>query len=88
MRRFSRTLAIAMSPALCAAGVARADHAPVDQPGPPLSVPASDLAAALQCSTNLTQVERTPVLLVPGTTLAPENYSWNWVRALAAMRWP
>ncbi len=48
----------------------------------------ADPADALSCSTDLSRAQTTPVLFVPGTTLAPENYSWNWLRALAAERRP
>ena len=48
-----------------------------------------DLRASLQCNMNLRQAQRPPVLLVPGTTLLPdENYAWNYVPALDAMGWP
>ena len=88
MVRFSRTLATVMSFTLCAVGTARAAYAPVDQPGPPLSVPTAQLAQALHCSTDLSAANRPPVLFIPGTALAPENYSWNWLRALDSMGWP
>src|SRR4051794_24029893 len=48
----------------------------------------ADPASALDCSTDLSRADRTPVLFVPGTTLAPENYSWNWLRALEQAHWP
>jgi hypothetical protein len=52
-------------------------YAPVDHPGPPLSVPQSDLDASLQCNGNL--ASHTPVLLVPGTGGdPPQNYGWSW----------
>jgi Lipase (class 2) len=57
-------------------------YAPVNQPGPPLSVPQSQLDAALQCSGNLA-AGPTPVLLVHGTGSNPhDNFSWNWGPAL------
>jgi pimeloyl-ACP methyl ester carboxylesterase len=58
------------------------NYAPVDQPGPPLSVPQSDLNASLQCSGN-PDTGPTPVLLVHGTGSNPhDNFSWNWEPAL------
>jgi pimeloyl-ACP methyl ester carboxylesterase len=48
----------------------------------------ADPESALHCPTDLARADRTPVLFVPGTTLAPENYSWNWLRALDAAHWP
>ncbi len=68
---------------------ARASYAPVDQPGPPLSVPTATLQAALACDGSLSGSSREPILLVPGTTLNPQSdFSWNWERALQALNWP
>ena len=64
-------------------------YAPLDQPGPPLSVPAATLRAALTCTAGVAHARRAPILLVPGTNLDPApNYSWNYERAFAAMGWP
>ena len=47
------------------------------------------LRAGFQCNMDLQQAQRPPVLLVPGTTLLPEeNYAWNYVPALDALGWP
>ena len=62
--------------------------APVDQPGPALSVPAATLATSLSCHGRLAHAPRRPILLVPGTTLTPAEFSWNWERALSARHWP
>src|SRR5437868_1874022 len=72
--------------ALLAAGPALArDFAPVDRPGPPLSVPASALAQAFACRGDLASSPATPVLLVPGTGLTlSSNFSWNYERAFNA----
>jgi hypothetical protein len=57
-------------------------YAPLDQPGPPLTVPPAQLAASLSCTPNVDHAVRAPVLLVPGTTLTPDiNFSWNYERA-------
>ena len=64
--------------------------APLDRPGPALSVPKATLDAALTCNGPLTGLKQDPVLLVPGTTVTPEpNFSWNYQRAFTAMgiRW-
>jgi triacylglycerol esterase/lipase EstA (alpha/beta hydrolase family) len=54
-------------------------YAPVDQPGPPLDVPAAKLGAALVCGKGVDAATRAPVLLVPGTgATADDNYSWNY----------
>ena len=64
-------------------------YAPVDRPGPPLSVPAPALAASLVCTPNVATSAHEPILLVPGTTLTPSvNFSWNYERALTALRLP
>jgi triacylglycerol esterase/lipase EstA (alpha/beta hydrolase family) len=80
--------------ALLAAAPALADtstgpYAPLDRPGPPLSVPAASLQASLTCTAGVANASRNPILLVPGTNLDPgPNFSWNYERALNAMHWP
>jgi len=45
--------------------------------------------ASFQCNMDLRLARRSPVLLVPGTTLTPDvNFSWNYVAAFDAMGWP
>jgi pimeloyl-ACP methyl ester carboxylesterase len=57
-------------------------YAPVDQPGPALSVPQDRLDDSLQCSGN-PATGPAPVLFVPGTGSNPRhNFSWNWEPAL------
>ena len=74
---------------LASAASARAGYAPLDQPGPPLSVPPNLLAASLTCTPDLGISRRTAVLLVPATTVTPqEQYSWNWEPALTRLRIP
>lgn len=64
-------------------------YAPLDRPGPTLSVPAATLRSALACTPGVTQAPRDPILLVPGTNLEPQsNYSWNYERAFSALGWP
>ena len=82
--------AAAMVVALPGAASATDGFAPLDRPGPALSVPKATLDAALTCSGPLTGLAKDPVLLVPGTTVTPEpNFSWNYQRAFTAMgiRW-
>jgi hypothetical protein len=58
-------------------------YAPVEQPGPPLSVPQGQLDAALDCTGDLASAGKTPVLLVHGTgSNPPHNFGWNWEPAL------
>ena len=53
--------------------------------GPELSVPAQQLAAALDCPRSLAGAGRAPVLLIPGTNLEPRNnFDWNYQPALTA----
>jgi len=64
-------------------------YAPPGRPGPPLDVPASDLAASLACTGSVTTAAREPVLLVAGTALTPaSNFSWNYERAFSQLRLP
>src|SRR5262245_29894779 len=47
------------------------------------------LRASFQCNMDLRSAQRPPILLVPGTTLKPdENFAWNYVPALDARGWP
>jgi triacylglycerol esterase/lipase EstA (alpha/beta hydrolase family) len=90
MSRFPALRRVAVTAALTAvaalpAGARAADpvFAPVDTPGPVLSVPADKLAAALQCSPGLDGATRAPVLLVQGTgATAKDNWSWTYEPAL------
>src|SRR5437899_1119306 len=64
-----------------AAGAATG-FAPLNRPGPALSVPVSTLRAALKCSGNFGTSTLEPVLLNPATGVSAEqNYSWNYERA-------
>jgi pimeloyl-ACP methyl ester carboxylesterase len=74
--------AIAAFALLIPASAGAVTYAPLDRPGPALTVPQDQLNAALQCSGNLA-TGPAPVLLVPGTGSNPEhNFSWNWEPAL------
>jgi triacylglycerol esterase/lipase EstA (alpha/beta hydrolase family) len=76
---------------LGAAGAAAATnpYAPLNRPGPRLSVPATALKTALSCTPGVARATRNPILLVPGTTLDPQpNFSWNYERAFSGMHWP
>ncbi|MCW2778442.1 MAG: Lipase [Frankiales bacterium] len=87
MRRLLPVLALL--PLLLVPGTARAAgtaYAPLDRPGPVLTVPAADLRRSLVCTGDLRA--RTPVLLVPGTTLTPAQFSWNYARAFRAQGRP
>ena len=78
---FAACLAIAAScTGACAASTGI--YAPLDRPGPALSVSQAALQRSLSCTGNLTDPAFEPVLLVPGTASAPhEVFSWNYERA-------
>ena len=81
--------AIVAASLLVPASAAAITYAPVDQPGPPLTVPKEKLDASLECPSSLAGAGRAPVLLVPGTGSNPEhNFSWNWEPALDALGIP
>ena len=50
-------------------------YAPPSQPSPALDVPLAQLRASLACAGDLAY--REPVLLVPGTTLTPQEFAWK-----------
>jgi triacylglycerol esterase/lipase EstA (alpha/beta hydrolase family) len=88
--------AVAALFALTSAGAATAappsagGFAPLDRPGPALSVPKADLDASLACDGPLTDLQQDPILLVPGTTMEPQvNFDWNYERAFTDLgrRW-
>jgi hypothetical protein len=64
------------------------EFAPLDQPGPRLSIPAAQLNAALACNGSLRGLRQDPILLVPGTTMEPTvNFAWNYERAFSRLGW-
>jgi hypothetical protein len=66
-----------------ASSAAAITYAPVDQPGPALSVPQSQLDSSLQCSGSLAGAAKAPLLLVPGTGGdPPQNFEWSWEPSL------
>jgi pimeloyl-ACP methyl ester carboxylesterase len=66
------------------AAAAEPAYAPLNEPGPPLSVPNAALASSLYCPSAPRRGELV-VLLVAGTGATPaEQYSWNYEPALTA----
>ena len=64
-------------------------YAPLNQPGPPLDVPQSALAASLTYTANVVHAKTNPILLVAGTTMTPDiNFSWNYERAFKEQNIP
>jgi pimeloyl-ACP methyl ester carboxylesterase len=83
LRRFLTMAAIpaALGAVWCAPAGA-ASFAPVNQPGPALTVPADQLAASLKCTPNVQSATSEPVLLESATGVnSDDNYSWNYERA-------
>lgn len=99
MRRQARiaaltALAMLLAPAAAVAGsqpaaASTGPYAPLNRPGPRLSVPAATLRAALVCHGRLAGGGKEPVLLSPATGVtAKQNYSWNYERAFTAQHRP
>jgi pimeloyl-ACP methyl ester carboxylesterase len=60
-------------------------YAPLNRPGPELTVPAAKLRKSLRCSGPLAHAAKEPVLLSPATGVTPkQNYAWNYERAFTA----
>jgi len=80
---------VAVAVLVLAPASAMAAYAPPNRPGPALSVPASKLVAALNCTGALRGASHEPVLLVPGTSLNPTtDYGYGWEPALRKLGWP
>jgi hypothetical protein len=64
-------------------------YAPIDQPGPALSVPQATLDAAFTCSQDPATATRDVILAVPPTALDPEmSYGWSYFPGFQANNWP
>ncbi|MEA2348369.1 MAG: hypothetical protein QOG62_2156 [Thermoleophilaceae bacterium] len=62
---------------------AAAAFAPLNQPGPRLSIPQKELKASLSCTDGVRNADREPVLLIPATTVnSRQNFGWNYEPAL------
>lgn len=86
VRLIRSVVAVCLAVSVAVAGPADAASPPT---GPRLPVGSSQLAKALQCTGAIEAGSRPPILLIHGTTSSVEaNWSWNWVRALDARRWP
>jgi hypothetical protein len=59
-------------------------YAPIDQPGPPLSVPTAELARSMRCSGDLASRGRAPVLFVTPTLVDPDEAYFGYERAFEA----
>ena len=75
-------VAALVAPSEGAASGAIGTYAPLNRPGPALSVSAATVTAAMKCVGNPATSAGEPVLLSPATGVTPdENYSWNYERA-------
>jgi pimeloyl-ACP methyl ester carboxylesterase len=87
-----RLLTTAVALVVLAPATAHAvDYAPVDRPGPALTVPQAELDASLACGSAapLAGATRSPVLLIHGTGSNPQkSFSWSWQPALDALGIP
>lgn len=83
-RLIAGAVAAAALLSLSTAGSAQAaDFAPVNTPGPALSVPVAQLQSRLACSPGVDHAAKAPVLLVQGTgATAKDNWSWTYEPAL------
>lgn len=75
--------------AFAPATVQAQQYAPLDQPGPSLTVPAAALKASVVCTADVAHARRPPVLLLSGTAINSHSmYGWNVERALHADQVP
>ena len=83
-------IALASATAISAAPASAASpYAPLDRPGPKLTVPTATLKAALECTATSPIRRLQPVLLNPATGVTvDENFSWNYERAFIAQKRP
>jgi hypothetical protein len=88
MRLASLAATLSLAAAIPASAATPA-YAPLDQPGPALSVSPVQLKASLYCQPSVRGAKVEPVLLNPATGVTPaENYSWNWEPALEKLGIP
>ncbi|WP_405059614.1 lipase [Kribbella sp. NBC_01505] len=69
------------------AGLVPAATAAADQ-GPPLTVPAKELAASLTCTADVDRAKRDPVLLFPAFSTAQESYGATYLKDLPKWGFP
>ena len=88
-RRWWVPLVVVVGLLVAPAAAVATTYAPVNRPGPKLSVPTAKLAGALACDGPLAGAAHPPVLLVPGTTLNPTtDFSYGWEPALRQLGYP
>ncbi len=83
MKRLLVLVATLLFASTSVASASSGPYAPVNRPGPRLSVPVADLQAAVRCTPSAHGSHREVALFVPGTGVGPdEAFSWNWFPAL------
>jgi hypothetical protein len=87
--RAGYVVAIVCGLLLFAAPAGAATYAPLDRPGPRLSVPQATLDHAISCDAPLAGARRDVILVVPPTAFDPqEGYGWNYLPAFRSRGWP
>ncbi|HEX6394274.1 MAG TPA: hypothetical protein VFZ97_12595 [Acidimicrobiales bacterium] len=81
-------LVVLFLPAAAAQGVENASYAPVNRPGPALSVPAENLAQSMRCTSDLVESGRDPILFVAPTLVNPDEAYFGYERAFDALAIP
>src|SRR6478672_5571078 len=82
-------LALAFGVAGAAPASAASPYAPLNRPGPELTVSKTSLKASLKCTPGVRHAEREPVLLLPATGFnSAQNFPWNYERAFRARKIP
>jgi triacylglycerol esterase/lipase EstA (alpha/beta hydrolase family) len=77
-------VAASLALAVLASEAGATSFAPVDQPGPALSVPADQLARSVRCTADLVSAGREPVLFVTPTLVNPDEAYFGYERAFDA----
>lgn len=89
MRSVAVAVGLVMAMFAAPATAVTSPYAPLDRPGPKLTVPAAALKAALQCSGDFKGSTLQPILMNPATGVTvDENYSWNYQLAFTAQKRP
>ena len=84
LRVGAAVVAASFAIAVVAGGAEATTFAPVDQPGPALSVPGDQLARSVRCTTNLVSARREPVVFVTPTLVNPDEAYFGYERAFDA----
>jgi hypothetical protein len=85
LRRIGLVVALVGLAATCLVGLpltaqaSTTGYAPINKPGPALTVPPTQLAQSLSCTAGVRHADREPVLLLPATTVdSTQNYGFDY----------